>query len=735
VLFGGDTMESEEEIKNMTVVELKEFFARHEVPLSTIPTGPGYTRPLKVDMTKFALLIRAEYDAARNARALARNRATTPAKAQQNGHFNEGPNIFQQTSPSPGKSSREGSANKATLKQPVNMHTPQGTRVTKTEHHSSATPAQSARRKSVGWAAPEIFTPSSKAPISSEGAQPYAPHYQGSPPIRGPVVEMTDPRHQIQFYPSPPHQPTILPKYEPHRVQPSVPLAAPNGAFPPGAREALQEPLNQEPAQYSTAPLTQAVPEQALGEVDLSLAESEPENEKDPLRRYKSMKVTELRALLKAKGVVIDTRMRKVNLIALLRGLDMAAENETESPAPEEAAPLEIAPHAESSVHVEAQVPGEGAGSRPESAFLKMLVSPRAREADGLHQDSLRGVHRVLSITSAVVLVAGVIVALCSVLLSGPVFCASSLDSQVDHSGCVPCPEHAICSAGAAQCVEGFQLVGQRCVEQRDTALAAAWVAERMLLFIRERRGLELCGFLRYESGGESESESSGVDAKQLSSLILEGKHGALPSWMDGFSEKKRALVATRAVTMLLDLPGIEQPGKNSQRVSVSDELALRPLKCVVSGHVRRFWAELLLISALILSAAGCWVFVLRRRAHDAWIDQLVEDVMRLLREQREEADTSSNAATVAYVADTHLRDEVLGRIRDPARRSLLWASVVEHLEGDSRVIKKGPKMIHGVPCFVWEWCARTTPSKRPDFTSPFTSSRTEDARSSPRTL
>mmetsp|Transcript_3575 Transcript_3575/g.9937 ORF Transcript_3575/g.9937 Transcript_3575/m.9937 type:complete len:762 (-) Transcript_3575:1376-3661(-) len=746
-------MESPDEIRGMTVLELRDFFKRHKVAVASIPSK--HARPVKTDMIAHALTMRAEYDArsssAKNDVHASAAPFVTPnreAVVQRNASGkapdtpSPGPrNIFQSSSPSPAKSLEASKrASLPAFAAPPNQSALNIPKDDAAFAQPTTTPTDGARRKSVGWAASELFTPSQKAnsyvnlkPTAQSGptGNPSASKtgILAEPLSRVPKPEVgahyVDPRAAAHLQNATParatHQNAAYRTSPP--IAPAAQMAPPIDAYVASDRGSSLgahrengtmrriefngsevQTVGMQPQPTSGAPSashTLQVPDSGdtfeladtqdeLGAGDLSLAESDPEShEAQAFSPYDDMTVIALRSALKTRGIAFNPRCKKAELVALLRGGDMALQSEAAN------GQAMRAMNGHNLLHQpdrEGEMPDAREGTRASTAEDLWRLSSRL-------EFSLK-----LWIGAGMALLVALCAALYVTLFAGPVFCSTDPNSG-DPPGCVPCPEFAVCVTGQAACIEGYKLVGQNCVEQRDTALASAWVTERMMQKIRLDRGLQLCGLL-------GSTHDGGVDVSELSQQILSEQHGLLPDWISRFSDAKRALVADRAMEMILHMNGIEKLDDDTVvRVRARSDLARRPLRCAMVSFFWRNLFEVFLLLALFALGLGIWRYVSKVRAHDAMIDRFVEAVLELLQEQRAEHD--DGRAKEAFVVDTHLRDEVLGRMRNAARRASLWSSVEERLVSDSRIVKKGPLIIYGVPCFVWEWCARTTPRKR----------------------
>uniref|UniRef100_A0A7S0ZET5 Man1/Src1-like C-terminal domain-containing protein n=1 Tax=Timspurckia oligopyrenoides TaxID=708627 RepID=A0A7S0ZET5_9RHOD len=620
----------------MTVAELREFLRRNDIPVAKVPSSRKGKPPVKADFLAYALVLRAEYDAALKRSAEKARRAS------------DSPNIFQSSaSPTPVKSSTRDrkSTEKLSVVKEIKPEESEFSRrrlslVQTPEPSKSGLKAgtpDTNRRKSVGWVSADLFE-SSPAPKSI------------------------------------------------NKVPQTTSLFQRGNIF---AEELKDEPVDMEISPSGTAQeignATQEIAQEDEDAMEISVAESSGGDRADDDKMgldYNDMTLITLKNLLKSENIEIPKRAKKAELIALLRASDMSHMAQEES----------------------------------EKSGLDIAQTLNRNRREKAAKAPIFRMYKRFWMSAILVPCIAVCIALALWLVtSRTLYCSSGEFQQNvsagfliegDGSGCVPCPKNAVCSHGILTCDDGYVQMSGRCVEHRDTTMAAAWIRPKLEKLIKKRWGLKVCGYLNAnDDGGMSKNEleeclfGSGSDD--------DTQRVRVPEWIEKFSESKKKLVFDRAFEALQSNSRVEKIGFH--RVRALDPS--KPFSCTVIGFLRVFWVEVIGCIGVLIFTLSIAVYVQRRRSLEAMLEQSTREILDILYSQRVESLESN--ATPPFVIDTHLRDQVFSGIRNVSQRAAFWEQVESRLQLDSRVLRSGPRMIYGVPSFVWEWVASTTPSKK----------------------
>jgi len=685
-------MESRDEIKDMTVAELNEFFKRHGVNKATIKSSRPGAIPNKEDLQKHALKVRKEFEQRLGIKTPSKAAAAAKDESESDDD-NKGkepktgagsiakPNLFQKSSPHTSVEKAKPSVKKEGEKKST-ADAGEGTRRRLSMDSSPERPKTPAtdRRKSVGWASEELLGLSAK------------------------------------------------------KVLPSAQLSAKAAAESP-RRDSSSD------AELSLA--------ESSGKEDTSSDDEDGDLDMEDGGKYDKMSYQELRKLAHSRGLK-DTRMKKAQIVALLKGQDMqtasvserksSSYQEKEKSLDKDKDKTKSQPKAPSP-RIPVAEPAVASASAAEPPSMLMSASPKqfatpSRDTPSLPHDRLTFLSParrfssspiaqsilhadypgaisaskswLMGFTGSLASLLVLVVALIWILYgSGTYFC-SSTPSNINPADCVPCPEHAMCVDGMMTCLPGFQKIRSRCVESKETALAVEWMRGKMESMARHKLGEKQCGRLK-------PAEDGSLSYEELSMAMVASPSGsnipanAPPDWIYRLPKDTKQRVFSRAFELISHQSNMEFVNEEKDRIRSSE--ASKPWDCVVYEFV--YEHILAMVIALVGFIVGLVVLIQMKvkSSYEAMVNSAYLQVVAILQEQH--MDFQNGTVKQPWMVDTHLRDELFSHLKDTKRRTQIWKDVERRLRYDSRTLHSGPKQVYGVPCYTWEWIAAPTPSKR----------------------
>lgn len=282
---------------------------------------------------------------------------------------------------------------------------------------------------------------------------------------------------------------------------------------------------------------------------------------------------------------------------------------------------------------------------------------------------------------------------------------SSGADTLQDGRECQPCPPHGSCTDGELICDESYIRVDSRCIEDQEVSIYAEHLAGRAAVLLATLAGQAQCGedvrpflyaneirqALAPPRPENNEDEGREKPSRRRRSRGRRGK----------YDPAKYDLAIARALPLLCD--GDLYNVSCSETGYFSANTALIPFGC----RLRRFvWNNLQVFAGLFL-IFSLYSYIRRRRNRHLVYRERVESAYKLARQalldQKHAYDCGDEAN--AFVVDTQLRDEILGRASSETVR--LWVDVEKELKRDTRVLRSGPRTVDGSPCYIWEWRGR----------------------------
>lgn len=243
-------------------------------------------------------------------------------------------------------------------------------------------------------------------------------------------------------------------------------------------------------------------------------------------------------------------------------------------------------------------------------------------------------------------------------------------------------------------CKKGFFQSGKRCVEDQEVSRYAVSVENRLVNFMQQVKGKQMCRKRGTASLGVNELKSL---TAPVTSDEWKKKHSRPQNHQ--FNPEKYDAAFNLAILSLRKNRRNEVTYDSISKVYEAID-GKRELSCIVNQFAMRHIGKILLLLLLSLLFARWRLKKYLREREESRVENVYREAVEVLREVR--LNFNDDEQGDAFMIDTQLREEILGRTTD--EKVALWTKVEKLLRADSRVFCAGPRSIKGMPCYTYEW-------------------------------